>query len=136
MESSSPIKVILDRQRKILIDDPIFSGGSLLYTDIELGSEGVQFGKLGVEYMTLPQSSSPNGLDLNFILHSLGERGITSLLVEGGGRLATEFLRLNLIDRLILFRGPIIIGALGKNSVHELDNLPLAELARWAVGRT
>ncbi len=50
------------------------------------------------------------GLDLKEILRKLGARGITSLLVEGGGELEGSFLDLKLGDRLVLYVAPRILG--------------------------
>jgi len=50
-------------------------------------------------------------------LRELGKRGITRLLVEGGGHLAAALLRENLVDRIAWFRAPTVLGG---------DGLPVA----------
>jgi len=56
---------------------------------------------------------------------------VNDLLVEGGAATATAFLKADLVDRLLLYRAPILIGA-GKPAVGDIG---LAELAgahgRW-----
>jgi diaminohydroxyphosphoribosylaminopyrimidine deaminase / 5-amino-6-(5-phosphoribosylamino)uracil reductase len=53
----------------------------------------------------------PDGaIDLAAALTALGERGITRLLVEGGGRLAAALTRAHLVDRLVWVHGPLLIG--------------------------
>ena len=54
------------------------------------------------------------------LLAALGQRGLNSLLVEGGGRLAASLLRRDLVDRLIWFRAPKIIGGDGISAVAAL----------------
>ena len=49
---------------------------------------------------------SEAGVDLGQVLDALGERGITSLMVEGGPTLHREFLRAGLVDEVILFTAP------------------------------
>jgi diaminohydroxyphosphoribosylaminopyrimidine deaminase/5-amino-6-(5-phosphoribosylamino)uracil reductase len=44
---------------------------------------------------------------------SLAERGLTRVLLEGGGELATAFLRAGLIDRIAWFHAPRVLGADG-----------------------
>jgi diaminohydroxyphosphoribosylaminopyrimidine deaminase/5-amino-6-(5-phosphoribosylamino)uracil reductase len=57
--------------------------------------------------------------------------GVNDLLVEGGAATATAFLEADLVDRLLLYRAPILIGA-GKPAVGDIG---LADLAgahgRW-----
>ena len=47
------------------------------------------------------------------VLTRLAERGVTRVLVEGGGRLAAAFLKARTVDRLAWFRAPVIIGGDG-----------------------
>jgi diaminohydroxyphosphoribosylaminopyrimidine deaminase / 5-amino-6-(5-phosphoribosylamino)uracil reductase len=53
------------------------------------------------------------GIDFNSALTALGERGITRLLVEGGGQLAAALTRARLVDRLAWFHAPLLIGGDG-----------------------
>ena len=53
------------------------------------------------------------GLDLAVLLEALRERGVRSVLCEGGGVLAASLLREGLVDRLYLFVAPVIIGESG-----------------------
>jgi diaminohydroxyphosphoribosylaminopyrimidine deaminase / 5-amino-6-(5-phosphoribosylamino)uracil reductase len=48
--------------------------------------------------------------DLRSALVDLRSAGIRSLLVEGGARLAGSFLAASLVDRLIIFQTPIVLG--------------------------
>lgn len=43
-------------------------------------------------------------------LEALHKRGIQSLLIEGGARFAGSLLREGLVDRLIIFRSPLLLG--------------------------
>ncbi|MGQ0677800.1 MAG: bifunctional diaminohydroxyphosphoribosylaminopyrimidine deaminase/5-amino-6-(5-phosphoribosylamino)uracil reductase RibD [Rhodospirillales bacterium] len=51
----------------------------------------------------------------------LGAQGLTRVLVEGGGRLAASLLKAGLIDRLVWFRAPIVLGGDGVPAVADLD---------------
>jgi diaminohydroxyphosphoribosylaminopyrimidine deaminase/5-amino-6-(5-phosphoribosylamino)uracil reductase len=52
-------------------------------------------------------------VNLHDLWTRLGELGIHSLLLEGGGRLAGEALRQGLIDRCVFFYAPQVIGSDG-----------------------
>lgn len=60
----------------------------------------------------LPCVPAPGGgVDVDDLLRRLGERGVVSLLVEGGARVHGSFLAAGRIDRLHLFFGPKVFGA-------------------------
>jgi diaminohydroxyphosphoribosylaminopyrimidine deaminase/5-amino-6-(5-phosphoribosylamino)uracil reductase len=50
----------------------------------------------------------------------LANRGLTRILVEGGGRLAAGLLGAGLVDRVICFRAPRIIGGDGIAVIGDL----------------
>jgi diaminohydroxyphosphoribosylaminopyrimidine deaminase / 5-amino-6-(5-phosphoribosylamino)uracil reductase len=55
------------------------------------------------------------------------------LLVEGGAQTAAAFVRAGLIDRLLLYRAPVLIGA-GKASLGDIGLTDLAEAhGRWTL---
>ena len=66
------------------------------------------------------------------MLHALSERGITRLMVEGGSRVASSFVRRGLIDEIELLRGP---DPIGEGGVAALDALPLAAITQSPVYR-
>jgi diaminohydroxyphosphoribosylaminopyrimidine deaminase/5-amino-6-(5-phosphoribosylamino)uracil reductase len=68
-------------------------------------------------------------LSLAAVLATLAEEGITRLLVEAGGTLATAFMRERFVDRLYWFRAPVVIGENGLSAVKGHD-LPLAQLPK------
>ena len=49
----------------------------------------------------------------------LAERGITRVLVEGGGELAAALLRAGLVDRLAWFRAAAIMGGDGRAAIAD-----------------
>ena len=65
----------------------------------------------GAEVLILPRAEG--GVDLAALLDELGRREITSLLVEGGGILAWGFLSQGLVDEVMYFYAPKIIGGQG-----------------------
>ncbi|MCU1587773.1 MAG: diaminohydroxyphosphoribosylaminopyrimidine deaminase, partial [Frankiales bacterium] len=50
-------------------------------------------------------------VDLEQLLAELGERGVVSVLLEGGPTLAGAFLRAGLVDRVIGYIAPALLGA-------------------------
>lgn len=79
-------------------------------------------------------------LDPQAIAQTLADRGVTRVLIEGGGVLAASFLRAGLIDRVVWFHAPKIIGSDGREAVavagvRELvDALPFARRGVHQMG--
>jgi len=73
----------------------------------------------------------PAGLDLGDVLAQLGRRGITRLLVEGGGRLAAALLKADLVDRLVVFRAPLVVGGDGIPAIADLGFTRVADCPRF-----
>ena len=72
--------------------------------------------------------ADPDGtVDLAAALAALGERGITRLLVEGGGYLAAAFARAGLVDRLVWVHAPMLIGGDGMPAIAEFGLEALSE---------
>jgi 5-amino-6-(5-phosphoribosylamino)uracil reductase/diaminohydroxyphosphoribosylaminopyrimidine deaminase/5-amino-6-(5-phosphoribosylamino)uracil reductase len=80
---------------------------------------------LGATVLRLPADSA-GGVDLAALLTALGERGIGSVLVEGGARIITGLLRARLAQRLVITVAPIVLGA----GIEAVGDLGIAELAR------
>ena len=66
-------------------------------------------------------------------LAALRDRGLGSVLVEGGAALASSFLQDALVDRLIIFRAPLILGGESLNAFAALPPATLGEAKRWRV---
>jgi diaminohydroxyphosphoribosylaminopyrimidine deaminase/5-amino-6-(5-phosphoribosylamino)uracil reductase len=54
------------------------------------------------------------------LVKKLGEIGITSVLIEGGGEVAASFLKKGVVDKIVFFYAPKIIGEEGVNMVGKL----------------
>lgn len=60
-------------------------------------------------------------------LRALRARGVRSLLVEGGARLASALWDASLVDRLIIFQGPVVLGG---GALHAFAHASPVEVAR------
>jgi diaminohydroxyphosphoribosylaminopyrimidine deaminase/5-amino-6-(5-phosphoribosylamino)uracil reductase len=70
-------------------------------------------------------------VNLNDLLLKLGERGIQSLLLEGGSHLAGEALRQGLIDECVFFYAPKVIGSDGFSPFAMTGITSMSEAVRF-----
>ena len=66
---------------------------------------------------------------LEAALEALAAEGVEAVMVEGGGQVASSFLRCGLVDRIEWFRAPMLLGAegrpgIGALAVSELQSAP------------
>jgi diaminohydroxyphosphoribosylaminopyrimidine deaminase/5-amino-6-(5-phosphoribosylamino)uracil reductase len=73
--------------------------------------------------------------DLPAALHALRGFDVQHLMVEGGARVARDFLREGLVDRLIIFQSPVTLGAGGLSPFDELSDSLKRELQSARVVR-
>jgi diaminohydroxyphosphoribosylaminopyrimidine deaminase/5-amino-6-(5-phosphoribosylamino)uracil reductase len=75
------------------------------------------------------------------VLKDLGKRGITSVLIEGGGNVLGEALDRRLIDKVQIYLGPILTGGPivafpGEGAGKTVDALRLREIGYEQIHQT
>jgi len=120
LNGRQPLRVVLDSdlrtpaQAKVLQGD----GETLL-----LHREGAAPAG-GASFEALPAAPG-GGLDLQAMVHALAARAVNEILVESGPRLAGALLAAGLVDELIVYQAPCLLGSAGR----PLVELPLARMA-------
>ena len=80
--------------------------------------------EMGVEVL-LTQEDEQGEVDIKHLLGMLGQRGISSVLVEGGTGVITSLLRLGSADKLVVMVAPKIMGkgieAVGELNIADVD---------------
>jgi diaminohydroxyphosphoribosylaminopyrimidine deaminase/5-amino-6-(5-phosphoribosylamino)uracil reductase len=71
--------------------------------------------------------------DLRESLARIHERGIDSLLVEGGAGLAAEFIERGCVDRLVIFQAPLLLGQRSLSAFSGLSERKLINAKRLEV---
>jgi diaminohydroxyphosphoribosylaminopyrimidine deaminase/5-amino-6-(5-phosphoribosylamino)uracil reductase len=87
---------------------------------------------LGVELVEV--EAGPDGrVDVDAAARELGRRGLTRVLVEGGGALAAALLKADLVDRLSLYRGGVVLGEDSRSAVGQLGLEKLGSAPRFTL---
>jgi diaminohydroxyphosphoribosylaminopyrimidine deaminase / 5-amino-6-(5-phosphoribosylamino)uracil reductase len=69
-------------------------------------------------------------------LRALRARRIRSILVEGGAALAASLMQEALVDRLVIFRAPLVLGAGALNPFSAFPATTIDDAPRWRVVRS
>jgi len=112
-----PVRVVLDRRLRTPLSARLVETAGDPPTWIFCGPESDArrrraLESAGVEVLPV-ESGAGDGVELEPVLERLGERGIRSVLVEGGGRVAASFLQRPACERLHLLVAPLRLGPAG-----------------------
>ena len=105
-----PLRVVVDSSGRIPLESTLLSRPGETLIAASGGSEEklAHLQEAGAEILTL---SAPDGrVDLLVLLTELGDRGVTSVFVEGGATLLGSLFDAGLVDRVVAFVAPVIIG--------------------------
>jgi len=113
VKGRDPIRIIIDGDLSISPDSKIIklngNEKTWIFTSENSHQEKIeQFEKLGIKIFQLP--SDKKKLDFSDILKELGKENVTSLLVEGGRQIFSQFISQDLFDEIIILQSPKILG--------------------------
>jgi diaminohydroxyphosphoribosylaminopyrimidine deaminase/5-amino-6-(5-phosphoribosylamino)uracil reductase len=112
-----PVRVILDSRGRAPVSarvfDPALPGRTVVATTQAMqASHRAGLEARGVAVWVVP-SDDQGRVGLSDLLDCLGRREVTSLLVEGGGSVLASFVEKRLVDKVLAFVAPLIIGGHG-----------------------
>jgi len=125
------VRVVLDRSLRLpgtsrLVHSARQTPLWVMTSNLSEAPAAVKLGAAGAQVIRIASATAPTlGLNVLTVLHALADKGITRLMVEGGGRVASSFVAADLVDEVWLLRGREAVGADG---VAALDALPLSVL--------
>ena len=139
----NPARVVFDSQLKLAADSTLATTAHdvptyVLTTEDAPEERALILHESGIEIIRC--AASPEGrVDLEQGLRALGERGIVSVLVEGGAELGGSLLAARLADSLHAFVAPILLGPRGRPGAvdwcgpAEIDDAPRIIDPQWEV---
>lgn len=116
-----PRAVVLDSRLRMPLEASILQGGTLIYTLSLDGEKRDALQAAGAEVVVL----AGQRLDLHEVLRDLASRGCNEVLVEAGSTLNGSLLKAGLVDQLLLYMAPQLLGdaARGMANLGELMSL-------------
>lgn len=108
-----PVRIILDSRLSISPQAKVLRLKSDSDTILVVGNSVVEekrsaFEKKGVQIIETPLKN--NFIDMDYLMDLLGSMRITSLLIEGGGRIIASALHARIVDKVMFFYAPKILG--------------------------
>lgn len=114
-----PLRVVVDSKFETPLGAKILQGGPVLIAGAVANAERIAaLRSVGAEVLILPNPSGK--VDLKALLETLAQRGINEVHAEAGFKLNGSLLRENLVDELLLYLAPCLIG----HEANGLVNLP------------
>ena len=136
-DTKDPIRVIVDADSYLDREARVFHIGSDAPTWVAV-PDGRTF--QGADEV-LRITAGDGGLDLGLLMRELGGRDITSVLVEGGGTTLASAFEASMVDKVMFFVAPKIIGGRdaitaveGEGVARMKDARPLERMRARAVG--
>ncbi len=128
-----PTRVVLDPGLQISVESRLVASVDeaplvLLCREEVAKFRGREFERRGAEVLAVP--ADRQGLLLDAAMSALRERGLRSILIEGGGRLAGAMLAEGLVRKQYLIYAPVILGLEG---VPAIASHATANRGDWTV---
>jgi diaminohydroxyphosphoribosylaminopyrimidine deaminase/5-amino-6-(5-phosphoribosylamino)uracil reductase len=120
-----PLRVVIDSQNRLspelalfAFDSPILVINAEKENKLDSNLENLPKWPHFVEHKQLPLVPNAQGqlkINLKALLALLAERGLNDILIESGGQLSGAFIEQDLVNELILYQAPKLMGGEGKS---------------------
>ncbi|MGE5491179.1 MAG: bifunctional diaminohydroxyphosphoribosylaminopyrimidine deaminase/5-amino-6-(5-phosphoribosylamino)uracil reductase RibD [Actinomycetota bacterium] len=123
-----PLRVVVDSRLELSPSARLLDGGRVLVAAaVEKSDRIAQLQACGAEVVLLPGNGGK--VDLAALMVELGRRGLNEVHVEAGYKLNGSLLREQLVDELLLYLAPCLMGhdargIFGLPELHDLDSKP------------
>ena len=128
-----PLRVVLDRSLRTPGDAVLLSapGDVLLVTgEAQDSAAAIALMEAGAQVLQLPASGS--AVDLRQLLEALAQRECNEVLVEAGPTLAGAFVSEDLVDELVVFMAPALLGSNARPLMALPQLATMADKINWS----
>ena len=107
--SRQPLRIVVDRHLQIPFDAAVLEGGHALVVTAQAPNDrAAQLAERGITVLHL--AGSDGKVDLVALMGELARRELNEVLVESGNRLNGALLRAGVVDELIVYLAPHLLG--------------------------
>jgi len=127
-----PRRVVVDSRLEMKPNARILhGGGTIVFTTSDERARRAALESAGAEVVIVPHDAAkPGKTDLAAVAHMLGDRGFNEVTVETGARLNGSLLAAGVIDEIVLYLAPRILG----DAAQGLFALPGIERLKDSIG--
>jgi diaminohydroxyphosphoribosylaminopyrimidine deaminase/5-amino-6-(5-phosphoribosylamino)uracil reductase len=122
LEKRSPLRIVLDKRLDLPLTSKLVQTVGKGHPLLVVAEPGADTNRRQALESAGAEVLVETGLDP--LLETLAARGLSSLIVEGGARTARLFLDADLVNRILLFCSPLIVGADGIRSPFSERSAP------------
>ncbi|MBU0615555.1 MAG: bifunctional diaminohydroxyphosphoribosylaminopyrimidine deaminase/5-amino-6-(5-phosphoribosylamino)uracil reductase RibD [Nanoarchaeota archaeon] len=142
VKGKNPIKIVVDSKLKLNLNSNVVKNEPskliVATTNLAPRTKVKQLQQKGVKIIEMP---ADNGhVDLKKLMKELGNHEITSIMIEGGAELNSHAIKSNIVDKLLFFLSPGLIGdglsALGDMGITKVDkSIKLKNVTHTKIGK-
>ena len=114
-----PLRVVLDSHLRMPVTAKILQGGCLVATASTDAAKTEALRAAGAEILCVPDQEGR--VDIAALLAALATRGVNEVHVEGGPRLSGVFLKAGLIDEILVYMAPCLLGSDARGWFDDLN---------------
>lgn len=135
VEAKHPIPIIVDAKLRTPSTAKVIqlNGSRIIILTTDLASKDKEL-ELKQHGVTIVRCGSGDRVDLEQAIQWLGEHEVSSILLEGGGKLNGAMLEAGLIQKVILYYGMKIVGGTNAPSLFAMDGVELMQDAYTLEG--
>ncbi len=135
------VRVVLDRRLRLAPNSELVKTAREIPTWVITAEQSLslprsgELTKNGVDVIGL-KDASDHATFTAAVGRALAEKGLTRVMIEGGGQVSAAFLRAGLVDELAWFRAASVIGGDGRASIYPMGLLNLGDMPRFKAGES
>lgn len=122
-----PVRIVLDSRARTPPSARLFGPGGPVWIAVTRQAPAERLQALEAKGATILTVSEAEGrVSVHDLFRQLGEKGITSVLIEGGGEVAASALEAGVIDRVLFFIAPCLVG--GRDAPTPVEGVGVARM--------
>ena len=137
----SPTRVILDATARISLESNLVQTAQEVPLVVVVGTQAPEAQKAAAEAAgakIVAVDVAQGGVNLRQALESLAKDGFSRVFAEGGAEVASSLVSGDLIDEVVVFRAPVVVGpngvrALGGTALSAIERSPRYQLVETAI---